>query len=340
MNTAPVVAILGYPIHHSKSPKMHGHWLNEAGVSGYYVPLEVHPDNFVDALKNMPKLGFRGANVTIPHKERALEIADFVSERAQRIGAANTLYFDVDGKIHADNTDGYGFITNLKKGAPEWSAKDGPALVLGAGGAARAILDALITEETPIIYLTNRTKERALDLASEFGNGIEVLDWDNKNSVLAEVKTLINTTSLGMNGEGDLGLDFSQLTSAMTVTDIVYTPLETDLLKHAKQRGCTCVDGYMDRWEENYLVNKKAEYLGEEEIDDEDDPFNDPDVQAFLEHVDEPGPWDEQYDKSYTVGGLSADKDKDFMKFQNKMDERDKQLGGDSDNNVDDEKEE
>ena len=99
-------------------------------------------------------------------------------------------------------------------------------------------------------------------------------------------------------------------------------------------------DGYMDRWEENYLVNKKAEYLGEEEIDDEDDPFNDPDVQAFLEHVDEPGPWDEQYDKSYTVGGLSADKDRDFMKFQNKMDERDKQLGGDSDNNVDDEKEE
>jgi shikimate dehydrogenase len=243
MNTAPIVAVLGYPIHHSKSPKMHGHWLNQAGVSGYYVPLEIHPDNFEDALKNMPKLGFRGANVTIPHKERALEIADFVSERAQRIGAANTLYFDVDGKIHADNTDGYGFITNLKKGASEWSAKEGPALVLGAGGAARAILDALITEETPIIYLINRTKERALDLASEFGNGIEVLDWDNKNSVLAEVKTLINTTSLGMNGEGDLGLDFSQLSNAMTVTDIVYTPLGTDLLKHAKQRGCTCVDG-------------------------------------------------------------------------------------------------
>jgi shikimate dehydrogenase len=243
MNTAPVVAVLGYPIHHSKSPKMHGYWLDQAGVSGYYIPLEIHPDNFEAALKNMPKLGFRGANVTIPHKERALEIADFVSKRAQRIGAANTLYFDVDGKIHADNTDGYGFITNLKKGAPEWNAKAGPALVLGAGGAARAILDALITEETPIIYLTNRTKERALDLASEFGNGIEALDWDKQNSVLAEVKTLINTTSLGMNGEGDLGLDFSQLSNVMTVTDIVYTPLETDLLKHAKQRGCTCVDG-------------------------------------------------------------------------------------------------
>ena len=243
MKTAPVVAVLGCPIHHSKSPKMHGYWLDQAKVSGYYVPLEIHPDNFEEALKNMPKLGFRGANVTIPHKERALEIADFVSERAQRIGAANTLYFDVDGKIHADNTDGYGFITNLKKGAPEWNAKSGPALVLGAGGAARAILDALITEETPKIYLTNRTKERARDLASEFGNGIEVLDWDNKNSVLSEVKTLINTTSLGMNGDGDLGLDFSQFTSDMTVTDIVYTPLETDLLKHAKQSGCTCVDG-------------------------------------------------------------------------------------------------
>ena len=243
MNTAPVVAILGYPIHHSKSPRMHGYWLDQAGVLGYYVPLEIHPDNFEDALKNMPKQGFRGANVTIPHKERALEIADYVSERAKRIGAANTLYFDADGKIHADNTDGYGFITNLKKGAPEWNAKAGPALVLGAGGAARAILDALITEETPKLYLTKRTKERAQALASEFGDTVEVLDWDNKNVVFSEVKTLINTTSLGMNGKGDLGLDFSQLTSAITVTDIVYTPLETDLLKHAKQRGCTCVDG-------------------------------------------------------------------------------------------------
>jgi shikimate dehydrogenase len=222
---------------------MHGYWLDQAGVLGYYVPLEIHPDNFEDALKNMPKQGFRGSNVTIPHKERALEIADYVSERAKRIGAANTLYFDADGKIHADNTDGYGFITNLKKGAPEWNAKAGPALVLGAGGAARAILDALITEETPKLYLTNRTKERAQALASEFGDTVEVLDWDNKNVVFSEVKTLINTTSLGMNGKGDLGLDFSQLTSALTVTDIVYTPLETDLLKHAKQRGCTCVDG-------------------------------------------------------------------------------------------------
>lgn len=114
---------------------------------------------------------------------------------------------------------------------------------MGAGGAARAILDALITEETPKIYLTNRTKERAQDFVRQFGNGIEVLDWNNKNSVLSEVKTLINTTSLGMNGEGDLGLDFSQLSNAVTVTDIVYTPLETDLLKHAKQSGCTCVDG-------------------------------------------------------------------------------------------------
>jgi len=243
MNTAPVVAVLGYPIHHSKSPKMHGYWLDQTGVSGYYVPLEIHPDNFEAALKNMPKLGFSGANVTIPHKERALEIADSVSERARRIGAANTLYFDVDGKIHADNTDGYGFITNLKNGAPEWSAKAGPALVLGAGGAARAILDALITGESPKIYLTNRTRERARDLANEFGDTVEVLDWIDKNTVLSDVKTLINTTSLGMNGEGDLGLDFSQFTSGMTVTDIVYTPLETDLLKYAKKRGCTCVDG-------------------------------------------------------------------------------------------------
>lgn len=243
MKTAPVVAVLGYPIHHSKSPKMHGFWLDQVTVPGHYIPLEIHPDNFESALKNMPKLGFRGANVTIPYKERALEIADFVSERAERIGAANTLYFDADGKIHADNTDGYGFITNLKNGASHWTAKSGPAFVLGAGGAARAILDALITEDTPKIYLTNRTKERALKLAQEFGDRVKVVDWDDKNTILSDITTLINTTSLGMNGNDDLGLNFSLLTDAMTVTDIVYTPLETELLKHAKQQGCTCVDG-------------------------------------------------------------------------------------------------
>jgi len=243
MKSAPVVAVVGYPIHHSKSPKMHGFWLQKLGFPGHYVPLEIHPDDFEVALKNMPKVGFRGANVTIPHKERALEIADFVSERAKRIGAANTLYFDADGKIHADNTDGYGFITNLKNGAPYWKAKSGPALVLGAGGAARAILDALITEGTPKIFLTNRTKDRAAALAQEFGDVVEVVDWNDKNANLSEVRTLINTTSLGMNGNGELGLDYAQLTNSMTVTDIVYTPLETDLLKYAKQRGCTCVDG-------------------------------------------------------------------------------------------------
>ena len=243
MKTAPVVAVLGYPIHHSKSPKMHGFWLEQVAVPGHYIPLEIHPDNFESALKNMPKLGFRGANVTIPYKERALEIADFVSERAERIGAANTFYFDSDGKIHADNTDGYGFITNLKNGASHWTAKSGPAFVLGAGGAARAILDALITEDTPKIYRTNRTKERALKLAQEFGDCVKVIDWDDKNTILPDITTLINTTSLGMNGNDDLGLNFSLLTDAMTVTDIVYTPLETELLKHAKQQGCTCVDG-------------------------------------------------------------------------------------------------
>lgn len=243
MKTTPVVAVLGYPIQHSKSPKMHGYWLNQAGVSGHYVPLEIHPDNFDEALKNMPKLGFRGANVTIPHKERALEIANFVTERAKRIGAANTLYFDENDKIYADNTDGYGFITNLKNGAPNWCAASGSALVLGAGGASRAVLDALITEEIPKIYLTNRTVERAQSLAKEFGNTVEVVDWNDKNTVLSDVRTIVNTTSLGMNGDGDLGLDFSMLTSKMTITDIVYTPLETDLLRHAKQRGCTCVNG-------------------------------------------------------------------------------------------------
>lgn len=243
MTSIPVVAVIGYPIYHSKSPKMHGYWLNQTGVAGYYVPLEVKPENLETTLRNMPKLGFRGANVTIPHKEQVLHIADFITDRAQRIGAANTLYFDGDGKIHADNTDGYGFITNLKIGAPDWNAKTSVPLVIGAGGASRAIIDTLLREGAPKLYLTNRTKDRASFLAEEFGQSIEVLDWEEKSGILPKVNTVINTTSLGMSGKGTLDLEYDRLTSSMTVTDIVYTPLETELLKNARIRGCTCVDG-------------------------------------------------------------------------------------------------
>jgi len=212
----PLVAVIGHPISHSKSPRLHGNWLKKLGLAGYYIPVDVEPADFAHVLKMMPKMGFVGANVTIPHKHLALTHADHVSDRAALIGAANTLSFSEDGKIYADNTDGYGFIENIKDHQPNWNAASGPALVLGAGGASRAVLSALIEAGAPG------------SKASEILDGIDLM---------------VNTTSLGMVGKPDLSLSLKNLTSKTLVTDLVYTPLETDLLKQANAIGCPVVDG-------------------------------------------------------------------------------------------------
>lgn len=243
MTTLPLAGVLGYPIAHSKSPKMHGYWLQQNNIAGHYVPLSVAPDDFKSVVRTLPKMGFVGANVTLPHKLSALEIATEVSERARLIGAANTLTFGSNGEIYADNTDGYGFITNIKTAAPNWSAKGGPALVLGAGGAARAIISALKEDGVPKIYLANRTREKSELLAHDFGDAIAVIDWQDIPQYLDHAATLINTTSLGMLGKDDMTVDLSNLTNRTLVTDIVYTPLETGLLKAAKEKGCQTVDG-------------------------------------------------------------------------------------------------
>lgn len=239
----PLAGVIGHPISHSKSPRLHGHWLNQLGLAGHYIPMDVATEDLEQTLKLLPKLGFRGLNVTIPHKERALALADLVTDRAALIGAANTLIFRDDGLIHADNTDGYGFIENLRQGVPDWDPKAGPAVVLGAGGASRAILSALLDVGVPEILLTNRTRARADRLRTDFGARIKVSEWAQAGNIIEDAATVVNTTSLGMKGQPELRVPLDGLNPNAVVTDLVYTPLETRLLREAREAGCRTVDG-------------------------------------------------------------------------------------------------
>lgn len=239
----PMAGVIGNPIGHSLSPRVHGHWLDRYGIAGRYLPLQVADHDLQTVIRAMPKMGFVGTNVTIPHKTAVLQIADHVSDRAILIGAANTLIFREDGKIHADNTDGYGFMANLKQGAPRWDPTSGPAAVFGAGGAARAIIVALADAGVPEILLSNRTRPKAESLRSEFGTRITVVDWVQAGNMIEDASLVVNTTSLGMSGMPELRVPLDGLRPEMIVTDIVYTPLETQLLRTARMAGCTVVDG-------------------------------------------------------------------------------------------------
>lgn len=242
-NAIPLAGVIGTPIGHSLSPKLHGHWLQRYGINGHYVPINLAQDNFEAGLRALPMLGFRGVNITIPYKEKVLTLADVITDRAALIGAANTITFRRDGKLQADNTDGYGFIANIRQQMPDWQAAKGPALVLGAGGAARAIISALMAEGVPEIVLTNRTRNRADMLREHFGARIRVIDWSGAANALADMAMLVNTTSLGMEGQPALHLGLDRLRPATLVTDIVYAPLETQLLATARTKGCGVVDG-------------------------------------------------------------------------------------------------
>ena len=239
----PLAGVIGSPIAHSRSPALHSFWLKRAAIRGLYIPLDVSQADLEQVIRTLPKMGFVGVNVTIPHKEQVLALADVVTDRAALIGAANTLIFREDGKIHADNTDGFGFIENLRKGAPEWDPKAGPAAVFGAGGAARAVLASLLDVGVPEIRLSNRTKARAEALRAEFGTRIKVYDWVQAGNMIDQAALVVNASSLGMEGKPDLRVPLDGLTASTVVTDLVYTPLETALLKHARSVGCTTVDG-------------------------------------------------------------------------------------------------
>lgn len=239
----PIAGVIGDPIAHSRSPKLHGFWLAKYGINGHYVPLHVAAPNLNLALETLPKFGFVGFNVTIPHKEAVLKYADDISDRAATIGAANTVVLRPDGSVFADNTDAYGFIENLKHGAPGWAADTGPCTVIGAGGAARAVTFALKEAGAKEIRVINRTRGRAEVLRDEIGGPISIFDWKEVASALDGAATVVNTTSLGMIGKPELELPIELVDPNAVVNDIVYEPLETKLLYNARNRGCRVVDG-------------------------------------------------------------------------------------------------
>jgi shikimate dehydrogenase len=240
---AKLAGVMGWPVGHSLSPVLHGHWLDSLGIDGAYVPLAVAPGDFTQVLRALPKMGFRGVNVTVPHKEAALAAVDDADALARRIGAVNTIVVGDDGKLTGTNTDGFGFLENLKEGAPVWNPSAGPAVVLGAGGAARAVTVALIDAGAPDIRLTNRTRARAERIAHDLGGPVTVHDWDDRADILSGANLLVNTTTLGMTGKDPLDISLDALPAAALVNDIVYAPLETGLLAAARARGNAAVDG-------------------------------------------------------------------------------------------------
>lgn len=238
---AKLAGVMGWPVKHSRSPALHGYWLAEYGVDGLYAPLSVRPEDLAAALRALPRLGFAGVNLTVPHKEAALAIVDRVDPAARRIGAVNTVTVAADGALEGRNTDVYGFIAHLRQEQPSWQA-DAPAVVLGAGGAARAVVVALIDAGVSEIRILNRTRARA-DALADLGAAVTPRDWDARAAALDSAGLLVNTTTLGMSGQPPLEIDLKALLARATVYDIVYAPLQTDLLARAKARGNAVVDG-------------------------------------------------------------------------------------------------
>jgi shikimate dehydrogenase len=246
----PFAAIVGWPVEHSRSPALHGYWLKAHGIDGYYGRLPVEPrrealEALVAFLKATPNA--RGCNLTLPHKIDIVPLLDRVHPAAERIGAVNTVIKQPDGSLEGRNSDAFGFLAALKQGAPQWSAAAGPVVVLGAGGAARAVVSSLIDAGVPELRLINRTQEAAVNLGVAFtpsdGRQIMIERWDERSQMLDGATLLVNTTSLGTKGQPPLALDLARLPKNAVVDDIVYVPLETALLAEARARGNTCIDG-------------------------------------------------------------------------------------------------
>jgi shikimate dehydrogenase len=235
--------VIGWPVSHSLSPRLHGFWLKELGIDGTYSALAVAPNGLENSLRSLPEWGFAGVNLTLPHKEAAAAIVDTMDSAASRIGAVNTIVVGADGNLAGSNTDGYGFIESLKSSAPEWTADNKSAVILGAGGASRAIIAALLDAGLKELRLVNRTLSRAESLKDDIGGAIIVVPWVDRTKALEGAGLLVNTTTLGMTDEEPLEIDLSPLPAKAVVTDIVYAPLTTPLLKDAAGRGNLTVDG-------------------------------------------------------------------------------------------------
>ena len=240
---AKLAGVMGWPVAHSRSPRLHGYWLEKYGIDGAYVPLPVAPEHFAQALRVLAQLGFRGVNVTVPHKEAALKAVDIADHHARHIGAVNTVIVREDGSLEGRNTDGIGFIAHLRDRAPAWQPAAGPAVVLGAGGAARAIIATLKDAGVPEIRLVNRTLARAEALALAFGAPVKVMPWINRTGALRDASLVVNTTTQGMHRQPDLDIELIGLGHGAAVFDCVYNPLETPLLAQARSRGFVPIDG-------------------------------------------------------------------------------------------------
>ncbi len=240
---ARLAGIMGWPVGHSLSPRLHGHWLRRHGIDGAYVPLAVPPERLEQALRALAALGLRGCNLTIPHKQAALVLVDRATPLARRIGAVNTVVVAPDGTLAGDNTDGFGFLASLAAGCPGWRAEAGPAVLLGAGGAARAVTVALLDAGAPEVRLLNRTPDRAQELAAGLDGPVAVVPWAERAAALDGAALLVNTTSLGMAGQPPLVLSLDALPRTALVADVVYTPLITPLLAVARAHGNPVVDG-------------------------------------------------------------------------------------------------
>ena len=238
-----LAGVMGWPVMHSRSPKIHNYWLAAFGLAGTYVPLAIRPDNLGAALRALHPLGFAGCNLTIPHKEAALGIVDRVEPLARRIGAINLVVVSPDGSLLGRNTDGFGYIESILQAAPSWRAHAGPIAVIGAGGGARAVLASLADRGATEIRLINRSAERAKALEMEFGTPIKAVAWDDRREALAGAAMLVNTTNQGMAGQPPLDIALDTLPSAALVSDIVYVPRETPLLAAARRRGNRTVNG-------------------------------------------------------------------------------------------------
>jgi shikimate dehydrogenase len=245
MSSSPygLAGVIGWPVSHSRSPKLHNYWIEKYGLNGAYVQLPVAPGMLDQAIPGLKALGFRGCNITLPHKVDALKLVDEVDVMARRMGAMNTIVVQPDGSLKGFNNDGYGYIQSLLDAQPDWCADAGPITVLGAGGAARAVVLSLADRGAREIRLLNRTDAKAEALAAEFGAPVKAVPWADRHAALADVALLVNTTSQGMHGQPPLEIDLAALPKHALVSDVIYVPLETPLLAAARQRGNPTVNG-------------------------------------------------------------------------------------------------
>jgi len=238
-----LAGVIGMPVAHSRSPVLHNFWLKAHGLSGVYVPLAVPPERLKDALPGLAALGFRGCNVTMPHKQAVMPLLARVNDTARRVGAVNLVVVQEDGTLSGLNTDGNAFVQSLRDAKASWRADEGPILLIGAGGAARSVLVALLESGATDITITNRTAEKAEALAKEFGAAIRTVAWADRSAGVADKALVVNCTDRGMVGKDPLGIDLARLSSKTIAADLIYTPLETPFLADARARGCLTVNG-------------------------------------------------------------------------------------------------